>query len=291
MANIVVSEETTGRRMASGPAKPFPEARRMTLLFHGRPPLRRQASRMAALALLLTVLLAACATSRPPPGPATRPPTLLPMMGITIQAGAFARIDNAVRLTEVLQSRGLEATFFRDDDGLFKVRFGNFPSREEARQKALALQRDGTLEVFYIVVPEQYTAAARERRGEAFVRQQIVHTAEGFIGLPYRWGGVSAEDGFDCSGLTMTAYRLNGYDLPRTSGEQYSAGDPISTASLQQADLVFFRIPDKGGVSHVGLYIGEGRFIHAPGSGKTIRIDSLDQDYYRRHLVGARRFL
>ena len=67
----------------------------------------------------------------------------------------------------------------------------------------------------------------------------------------------------------MTAYRLNGYDLPRTSREQFAAGDPIPADDLQPADLVFFTAPAKGSVSHVGLYIGDGRFIHAPGRGQS----------------------
>lgn len=248
------------------------------------------------MAVLVPLILAACA-SRQPVVPVSAPapvPTVaapLPTLGITIQAGAFAVLDNAVRLTETLQTQGLEATFFKDDDGLFKVRFGNFPSVPEARQRALALQQNGILDVYYIVVPEQYAAAQRKHRGEAFVRQQIVHTASGFIGLPYRWGGSSAEDGFDCSGLTMTAYRLNGYDLPRTSRQQFASGEPVADEDLEPADLVFFAMRNKRTVSHVGLYIGQGRFIHAPGRGETIRIDALRQNEYRRRLVGARRFL
>ena len=103
------------------------------------------------------------------------------MIGITIQAGAFSEIDNAVRLTEALQALGLEATFFKDDDGLFKVRFGNFASKEAARKRAGDLQRRGTLDAYYIVVPGQYAAAQRERRGEAFVREKIVRTARSFF--------------------------------------------------------------------------------------------------------------
>jgi len=249
--------------------------------------------RQIVAALILPVLLAACAARQPAPAldPTSPAPPRLAMLGITIQAGAFASLDNVVRLTEELQAHGLEATFFRDNDGLFKVRFGNFASREEARQRARALQRDGTLDVFYIVVPEELAAAQRGRKGEAFVRERIVYTAKNFLGLPYRWGGASPKDGFDCSGLTMTAYRLNGYDLPRTSREQFTAGDPIATDALQPADLVFFATRTRKSVSHVGIYIGDGRFIHAPGRGKTIRIDSLSQNYYRRRLIGARHFL
>lgn len=245
------------------------------------------------LALILPVWLAACAAQSPspPPSPTSLNPPRLATLGITIQAGAFSSLDNVVRFTEALQARGLEATFFRDDDGLFKVRFGNFASREEARRRALSLQRSGKLDEFFIVLPEQLAAAQRERRGEAFVRRQIVRTARNFLGLPYRWGGASPRDGFDCSGLTMTAYRLNGYKLPRTSRGQFRAGNPIAADALQPADLVFFATTSGRRVSHVGLYIGQGRFIHAPGRGKTIRIDSLSQGYYRRRMIGARHFI
>ncbi len=256
------------------------------------PPAHRQPpSPGLVAAMILAVLISACAARPPgPPAPPSIQP-ILPLLGITIQAGAFENLENAVRLTEGLQSRGLEATFFRDEDGLFKVRFGNFTSAAEARRRAEARPRDGVLEVFYIVVPGQYAAAERDRRGEDFVRRRIVQTARGFLGVPYRWGGSSAQKGFDCSGLTMTAYRLNGYDLPRTSRAQFAVGAPVAVDRLKPADLVFFRAPAKREVSHVGLYIGDGRFLHAPGSGKTIRIDALDHDYYRRHLAGARRFL
>jgi hypothetical protein len=239
---------------------------------------------------MVLLLLAACAGRAPAPTAPPAPPRLA-TVGIAIQAGAFANLDNAVRLTETLQAKGLEAMFFKDDDGLFKVRFGDFATREEARQRAEALQADGVLEVFYIVAPEQLAAGQRQLRGEAYVRAQIVRTAKSFLGLPYRWGGTSVENGFDCSGLTMTAYRLNGYQLPRTSRDQFAAGSPIPISAVQPADLVFFRTSSRRKVSHVGLYIGDGRFIHAPSRGKRIRIDSLDGGYYRRRLVGARHFL
>ena len=243
-----------------------------------------------AAVILTAVILTACAGHPPAPEPPPVP-SRLAVIGVTIQAGAFANLDNAVGLTEALQAKGLEATFFRDDDGLFKVRFGDFASREEALRHALSLQREGVLDVFYIVTPDQLAAGQRTLRGDAFVRARIVRTAEGFLGLPYRWGGTSAENGFDCSGLTMTAYRLNGYQIPRTSRDQFAAGTPIETSALQPADLVFFRTPSKRSVSHVGIYIGAGRFIHAANRGKDIRVDSLSTDYYRRHLVGARHFL
>lgn len=246
--------------------------------------------RVAALSVVLVALVAGCAARPPAPTPVPVRKAL-PLLGYTIQVGAFSVFDNAVRLTEALQAGGQDATFFRDTDGLYKVRFGSFPTREAARQRAEHLRLRGDIDVFYIVAPGQQTAAERRSRGDAYIRERIVHTAHSFIGLPYRWGGESVQTGFDCSGLTMTAYRLNGFELPRNSRAQFVAGDPVSRSRLDKGDLVFFAIADKKTVSHVGIYIGDGRFIHAPGKGKTIRIDALSNGYYRRHYVGGRTYL
>jgi len=109
--------------------------------------------------------------------------------------------------------------------------------------------------------------------------------------VPYLWGGTSVETGFDCSGLTMTVYQLNGIDLPRTSGEQFGTGAEVDEKDLRRGDLVFFATGKSGKVSHVGVYIGDGRFIHAPGRGKKIRSDVLANNYYRKRYLGARNYL
>ncbi len=240
--------------------------------------------------LMLLLFLAGCAGRAPVPPP-TPTPVRVNLLGHTIQAGAFSVLDNAVRLTESLQQKGQPATFFKDNDGLFKVRFGDFPTGDAARRYADLLLRQGTIDAYYIVAPGKQAAAQRQQRGDAFVRSRLVETAKGFLGLPYRWGGASTKTGFDCSGLTMTTYRLNGYRLPRTSGEQFRTGTSVSKTAISRGDLVFFAIQRGKKVSHVGVYIGNGRFIHAPRRGKTIRISSLESDYYRRHFVGARSYL
>ncbi len=119
----------------------------------------------------------------------------------------------------------------------------------------------------------------------------MVGSAVGLLGQPYRWGGRSTETGFDCSGLTLTAYVLNGLVLPRTSAEQYVAGASVTQGRLKDADLVFFATERPGRASHVGLVVGEGRFIHAPGRGKVVRIDALSHGYYRHRFLGARSYL
>jgi cell wall-associated NlpC family hydrolase len=89
----------------------------------------------------------------------------------------------------------------------------------------------------------------------------------------------------------MTVYRLNGLNLPRSSREQYRTGTPVPRNRLQPGDLVFFDTSGRGTVSHVGLYAGSGRFIHAPKSGGTIRSEQLQNPYFKRRYVGARDYL
>ena len=211
-------------------------------------------------------------------------------LGYAIQAGAFANAENAARMTRSLQEKGLAATYFVAKKGLYKVRFGNFPTKEPARAQAEEIRQAGIIEEFYIVSPEEYSAAKRAELGDAYIREELVRSAQSFLGVPYLWGGTSVETGFDCSGLTMTVYQLNGFDLPRTSQEQFAAGNPVDHSSLEKGDLLFF---SRGGgkVSHVGIYAGNGRFIHAAGRGKRIRTDLLSNGQYSRMYLGARSYL
>ena len=141
----------------------------------------------------------------------------LARMRYEIQAGAFANMSNAVRLTYSLKHRNLQAYHFVDETGLFKVRFGNFATKEIARREAETLQSAGVIDVFYVVRPEDYSASRYPGADNQNLRDEILRTANRFVGGPYRWGGTSSMKGFDCSGLTMVVYRLNGLNLPRTS--------------------------------------------------------------------------
>jgi cell wall-associated NlpC family hydrolase len=157
--------------------------------------------------------------------------------------------------------------------------------------QAEKLRAAGIIGECYIVGPRDYAATNEERYGALYLRDEIVKTAKNFLDVPYRWGGTSAEDGFDCSGLTMAVYEYNGLKIPRSSKEQFRAGSPVRRSDLLKGDLIFFATSHRRKVSHVGIYIGNNEFIHAPGRGETIRIDSLSNDYYDEHYVGARRFL
>ncbi|SEM34832.1 Cell wall-associated hydrolase, NlpC family [Syntrophus gentianae] len=257
---------------------------------------RRMASAGAFCLILCLFFLSACggrsaAPSRPEVRP--RPPVAkkLANMGFTIQAGAFSRVENAARMTDALRLQGLDAYYFVSSSGLFKVRFGNFSTKNAARQRAEALRTAGVIAEFYIVSPEEYAAARRTTLGDDYLREQLIKTAKEFIGVPYLWGGTTPENGFDCSGLVMAVYQLNGLALPRTSRDQFEAGMSVDRDQTQKGDLVFFANGKNDPISHVGIYIGNGRFIHAPGRGKTIRIDFLSSRFYINRYMGSRTYL
>jgi len=119
----------------------------------------------------------------------------------------------------------------------------------------------------------------------------VLMRAISLVGTPYQWGGNTPESGFDCSGLVNYVYRdMLDLKLPRSSRELAAwQGAKISEKKLAAADLVFFG--SRGQVSHVGIYVGEGRFVHAPSSGGTVRLDRLDGAYWRDHYTGAKRVL
>ncbi len=107
------------------------------------------------------------------------------------------------------------------------------------------------------------------------------------LGKPYRFGGASPS-GFDCSGLVYYSYHKAGYRVPRTSQLQYQDSLPVKRGHMKEGDLLFFRI--EGKVSHVGVYLGNNQFIHAPSSGKRVSIASLDNPYWSKRFTKAGRF-
>ncbi|WAT15800.1 C40 family peptidase [Xanthomonas fragariae] len=119
----------------------------------------------------------------------------------------------------------------------------------------------------------------------------ILMRALSLVGTPYRFGGNTPETGFDCSGLVTYVYKdMLALSLPRTSRELAAVQGPrIAPEKLAGGDLVFFG--SSGNVTHVGIYVGEGRFVHAPNTGGTVRLDFLDGAYWRDHYSGSKRVL
>lgn len=250
--------------------------------------------------------------------------TSITRLGHAIQMGAFADVKNAERFTTRLQSKGIEAFYFRKDNGVYAVRFGDFPSKDKARAVANKLVADRLIDSYYIappneivfsrpkepgwekqqpvevrkphetvqpVVPADIPAKPQPKpaRKEKDMGEIAARTAERFVGIPYRWGGDNVVEGMDCSGFVRAVYNLCGLSIPRTSRDQYRAGDAVSRQDLQDGDLIFFGASaDK--INHVGIYVGGGKFVHAPRRGEEIRITSIEENYFDKRYVGARRY-
>lgn len=126
---------------------------------------------------------------------------------------------------------------------------------------------------------QRYTTAA----------QELVVEGLGYLGIPYRFGGTSPETGLDCSGLVQQVFRnALGLDMPRTAAEMAKVGDRITKDDLKPGDLVFFNTMRRT-FSHVGIYLGDNQFLHAPSTGGKVRVDDMTDSYWLRRFTGARR--
>ncbi|QOX79693.1 C40 family peptidase [Trichlorobacter lovleyi] len=256
-------------------------------------------------------------------------------LGYAIQMGAFSEVKNAERFASRLQDKGIEAFYYRKDNGIYAVRFGDFPSKEKARAVANRLVADRLIDGFYIAPPNEVVFSSSQepvikqnrpelhkppkpyppptnelglpadestplkpatakppatKPGERDLGYIAARTAERFVGIPYQWGGTTVVDGMDCSGFTKAVYNLCGVNIPRTSREQYKAGNPVSKSELRDGDLVFFGASESS-ITHVGIYVGNGKFVHAPRRGEEIKTASVDESYFERRFVGARRYI
>ncbi|MEJ5360674.1 MAG: C40 family peptidase [Spirochaetota bacterium] len=129
-------------------------------------------------------------------------------------------------------------------------------------------------------VPSQW-----QYRNIPLKRKQIINTATQYIGTPYRHGGTTPS-GFDCSGYVFYVYNKNGIHIPRSTAQQYTKGQKIPYKMAQPGDLLFFRI-NMNTISHVGIYVGDNTFIHAPSIGKYVRYDSINNPYWKKRFCGA----
>ena len=133
------------------------------------------------------------------------------------------------------------------------------------------------------------TPSAAALKGQSGTAQQIINNAKKHMGTPYVWGGTTPS-GFDCSGFVQYVFKQSGISLPRTTSEQVKVGTYVSKSNLQPGDLVFLKNTYREGVSHVGIYIGDGQMIHASSS-KGVTISNLSASYYTQHYHSARRVL
>lgn len=154
-------------------------------------------------------------------------------------------------------------------------------------QKSHGIKADG------LIGPATYSALlGREMpditHGANYIARRIVSSSMDYIGVPYLFGGTTPS-AFDCSGYVQYVFANAGISLPRTADVQYEVGTPVSTTELVAGDLVFFSTYTYG-ASHVGIYIGDGKFIHASSS-RGVTIDSLSSSYYSSRYIGSRRVL
>ncbi|MCM3130905.1 MULTISPECIES: C40 family peptidase [unclassified Paenibacillus] len=124
--------------------------------------------------------------------------------------------------------------------------------------------------------------------GSAFADSKMDKVIDSAKGTEYKYGGTTL-NGFDCSGFTMYVFDKLGIDLPHQSGSQYKMGKSVSRSEMRPGDLVFFNTSGKG-VSHVGIFVGEGKFAHASSS-KGVIISKLDESYYEKRYIGAKRIM
>ena len=154
-------------------------------------------------------------------------------------------------------------------------------------QKSQGIKADG------LIGPATYSALLGRdmpdiTHSAGYLANSIISSSMNYIGVPYVFGGTSPY-GFDCSGYVQYVFAKAGISIPRTADVQYDFGTPISTTELVPGDLVFFETYTYG-ASHVGIYLGDGNFIHASSS-QGVTINSLSQAYYSSHYIGARRIL
>ncbi|HZV81000.1 MAG TPA: NlpC/P60 family protein [Geobacteraceae bacterium] len=225
-------------------------------------------------------------------------------LGFSIQVGAFAEVKNAERLTNKLQSKGIEAFYFRKDSGVYVVRFGDYRSRDMARKGAEKLVAEKLIDSYFIASPDavfkksqrvtqpvepQKSLPPAKRNVATDMGSIAARTAERFVGIPYRWGGENVVAGMDCSGFVRAVYNLCGINIPRTSGEQFRTGDKVERENLMDGDLIFFGSSAEN-INHVGIYVGGGRFVHAPRRGDEIKISTIDEKYFADRFIGAKRY-
>ena len=195
---------------------------------------------------------------------------------VNIRTGPGLDYGVAFKLME-----GTNVTVTDYENGWFKIRFVDLTGY--VRADLLSVDKLVTTSV--ATNPTNYLVPESNKS----VAQKIVDYAYTFLGTPYVYGGKTPA-GFDCSGFTMYVFAEFGYDLHRVSTDQYKDGTYVAFDDLEVGDLVFFS-SNKKAIGHVGIYIGEGYFIHATSPGDVVRITDISSEYYATRYVGARRIV
>ena len=182
-------------------------------------------------------------------------------------------------------------------DARHLARLANQQARVRAKAERLAKQNAAALAAIERAKELREMRAADASDGETATytptlaelkSERLVRSALAYRGTPYRFGA-TGNGAFDCSSFTQYLFGKQGEALPRTAAEQYSHGKPVNKADMQIGDLVFFKNTYKHGVSHVGVYIGNGHFVHASSGSHAVTVTSLSSAYYVNHWAGARR--
>ena len=137
---------------------------------------------------------------------------------------------------------------------------------------------------FVIDVPNVKPVRYRKKRPKPTLGERAAKIALSAVGVPYRWGGASLASGFDCSGLVYWAYHRLGIDVPHSSYALFDVGRAVRRSRMRPGDVLFF-----SGLGHVGVYVGRGRMVHAPQSGRDVEVVALGRSHYGGRIVGARR--
>lgn len=243
-----------------------------------------------------------------------------------IQVAAFKEFERAEFVQEALEDAGY-TSYFSEENGYKRVRVGPFSSRADADEEMNALwpflvARFGPLEFprSWVVVEDRAVQNAPLNSSQPLPSNSLVlpelmtapmhiffpeptanvasasdtatlllAAARGFLGVPYHWGG-TAPDGFDCSGFVQYLLAEQGYPVPRQAKNQFRVGEAVELDELQPGDLVFFSTYTRG-ASHVGIWLGDGEFIHASSGTGVVTVTPLSKRYYQNRCIGARRVL
>ena len=210
-----------------------------------------------------------------------------------------ARADQArVVQQRAAEKQSIESTIAEQNRLLASVKdeIAKLQAEEARRQAALAAQAKARAQAAAQLAQQAQQDTAQQAYAQSFDTPaydpnvpaprfgQVVGIALQYLGVPYVWGGASPSTGFDCSGFVMYVFAQVGVSLPHHAASIYGYGTPVSRDQLAAGDLVFF-----DGLGHMGIYIGEGQFVHAPHTGDVVKISSLYDSWYASTYVGARR--